>query len=339
LGIQSSASEQEIRRAYRILARRYHPDVNPGKDSSDKFKLIAEAYQILMNAEKRKQHDLKLNADTIKAGARGHRAYADEMRRRFQEQSKNFQKSQGASTNQKDESSSRQRRAVQPGSESTHPKLWTENLKRVFTTPIPKLFSKRQPTGTQTEDRGKEVQLRSVSIIEVSVSIEEAIFGTKKTLEIPNGFKPMKISVRIPSGVTSGSTVRMRSEKLKGQELVCVVQVSEHPYLEMVKNGLIVSLPVTLAEAYHGATVEAPTLTDPVVLKVPPRSQTGLLIPLKNQGPVMKNGIKGDLLYRVIVQAPRDGAAPQYEALMKELDNAYNENVRGELPRSLGAKK
>ena len=333
LGLQADASDADIRRAYRILARRYHPDVNPGADSAEKFKVIAEAYRTLSNSSNRQQHDETLRARTTQ---RGYKAYTEEMRKQFQAQSEHIMKTKSSRSKRRHHKTNPA--VTEPSTRKTlldnllkASRLTKERIKKV--TP----WSSREDfTASSSDTNGKDAYAQSLLVVEVHVTIEEAIHGAKKKVDIPQGKNTsLRISLQVPPGVTTGSTVRMRSPKLKGQEILCIVQLQPHPYLELSEQGLELELPISISEAYFGTTIDAPTLHEPVKIAIPAKSASGEKITLKGQGPEMRDGKRGDLIYRLTIAEVSGEISVDEQRFLRELSEKSELSPRGHLPRSL----
>lgn len=340
LGLQHNATEVEIRRAYRTLARRYHPDVNPGTESAEKFKAIAEAYRALSNTTQRSAHDdiLRARAETKKP--RGYKAYTEEMRKHFQAQSEQMQKSR--EKRQHARTSHATTPNIAQGSQSSllHHLKRASQVARAQLRRFSPLERNRDQDQEATTADSKDAYTQSLLVVEVHVSIEEAIKGAKKKIEIPQaGKRPLKISLQVPPGVHSGSTVRMRSPKLQGQEILCIVHLLPHPYLFLTQQGLEVELPVSIAEAYFGSTIEAPTLNEPVKVAIPAKSSSGECITLHGQGPKMRDGQPSDLIFRLAIQEISGDISVEQQQLLRELSETRELSPRAHLPRSLFDRK
>ncbi|MCB0333770.1 MAG: hypothetical protein KDD55_09750, partial [Bdellovibrionales bacterium] len=175
----------------------------------------------------------------------------------------------------------------------------------------------------------------SISIIEVSITVEDTITGVRKSIEIADGNTSRKISVRIPAGSYTGSVVRMRNTENATEELVLVVQVARHPFLSIEKKGLIVDLPVTVNEATCGANILVPSLDDQLILKVPPQTQSETYIRLQGRGITLKDKSRGDLFYRIIVRVPDSGPSETLKEKTGALNEHYSGNLRASLPKSI----
>jgi len=319
LGLNNSATAEEIRRAYRTLARRYHPDVNPGQESSDKFKLISEAYRTLQDPARRKDYDLKLELhERIKAEEKL-RTYASKFRKR--EQLRPRPAKERFTTQPQPDKVAKARKEKQESTVGTLLKSFQEKLFAPF---------KNKKDRDANNSKGGQV-----SIIEISLTLEDSIHGIKKTIEVQEPAGIRKISVRIPPGVRTGSVIRMRNRFQLREELVLIISIAQHPYMRLEKKGLIVELPITFYEAIHGSNVTVPTLSDQLVIKIPAGSQSGTHIRLKGRGIKDKDGIAGDLFFLLMIHIPEEGDSPALLQLSRHLQDYYSKSVRSKLPKRL----
>lgn len=329
LGVNSSASLEEIRRAYRILARRYHPDVNPIKGSSEKFRKIAEAYEVLSDGEKRRQFDISLETQPFRGENPKIRAYRKSATRpsaqdRFRENTLN-----GFGKN----AAPRPEDSIKPAqtSPSALDEIWKkgENLLKSGV----KNFFKKSPPSERPVATNRKIQ--KISIIELSLTVPDAIRGVRKAIEIAEPEGSRKVSVNIPAGVRSGSVIRLRERKSQEEELVLVVRLAHHPYLNILNRGLVVELPITVHEAILGANISVPTLEEQLVIKVPAGSQSGSEIRLREKGIPASDGKRGDLFYRLMIRVPESIGAVGLKEKSAELDAYYESPVRTTFPRTL----
>lgn len=300
LGVQKGASEKEIRSAYRKLARKYHPDVNPGDKAAEaKFKEINSAYEVLSDPEKRRKYD----------------RYGD--RWEYADQIEEMQRQRGT-------------RFGGNGIQFEVGDLGDlGDLGSVFSS----FFGGRAGRGgaRTMSRRGADIQHP------VEVTLEEAFHGTTRTLEllgtetcatcggtgevagatchVCQGYgeiqKPRRIEVKIPAGVTTGSKVRVGGEGQPGigggprGDLLLVVNVRPHPRFQRKGDDLQTEVDVPLTTAVLGGEVEVPTMTARVMLKVPPLTQNGRTFKLGGLGmPHLNRPGRGDLLARVRVRLP-----------------------------------
>jgi DnaJ-class molecular chaperone len=328
LGVSSAATPDEIRRAYRVLARRYHPDVNPGRASEEKFKRIAEAYAVLSDAAKRRQYDGERADSFANAFERAHQAY-----RRNQESA-----SQAGYTKTDQPPPRQERREAKPPPRP--PKLGPDVdrlaalSRRAFETLRRGIFRGWGDDDSQSaEDRGTRIS--KVSLIEVSLSVTDAIKGVRKTVEISDEKERRKISVSIPPGVRSGSVIRFRRKEDASEEIVLIVRVAAHPALSISHRGLTFEVPVSVGEALNGAKIQIPTLDEPVILTVEPGTQSGTEVRMKGQGIKYRDGTRGDLFVRFMIRVPEAPEAVGLKEKSAEIDRYYAKPVRSALPKSL----
>jgi DnaJ-class molecular chaperone len=285
LGVAKDASNDAIRKAYRKLARKHHPDVNPGNTAAeDKFKRVSSAYEVLSDAKKRAAYDefgdesLQGGFDAVKA-----REYA-----RWQQ--------------------TRQRR-TQDFDDQPAEFDFAELFGR-----------KRGPS------RGADMQAA------MQMDLRQAIAGTEVSLDVPSHGT---VRVRIPPGADSGSVIRVPGKGAPGArggppgDLVIEIEVKVHPHVRREGLDLHMDLPVTLDEAYNGASVEVPTFEGNVVLKIPPRSQNGAKLRLRGKG-IGRKDSRGDLLIALDVRIP-DKEDAALSAALRASTAAYSKSVREEL--------
>jgi DnaJ-class molecular chaperone len=293
LGIERNASEKEIKQAYRKLARKYHPDVNPGdKSAEEKFKDISEAYEVLSDKEKRAKYD-QFGQYWQAAGQPG----AGQPPPGWE---------QGG---------------VPPGFD-----FGEGGFEGGFGDIFDLLFGEGRG-GTATEGRrargrgwaparGRDVEY------EIEVTLEEAFNGVTKTFTV-NG---RKIEVKIPQGVRDGSRIRLagQGEPSRGTErgdMYLIVRMKPHPKFERKEDDLYTDVPVIYTTAALGGQVVVPTLSGRVNMKVPAGTSCGQTFRLAGQGmPKLKGSAKGDLYARIKVTVPKTLSTREKE-LLTELAN------------------
>jgi DnaJ-class molecular chaperone len=247
LGVARSASEDEIRTAYRRLAKKHHPDLNPGKsEAEDKFKGISAAYGLLSDTEKRGRFD------------RGEIDAAGNER----QPERPFYRSYGDSAG----------RAKYRAEEAFGPDDW-EGI-------FGQAFGERVKRGS-TKARGSDVRYA------LTVEFLEAATGAKRRVNLPDG---RTLDVTIPAGLEDGQVLRLRGQGMAGPgggpagDALIEVSVASHGFFRREGNDLILDLPVSLGEAVLGARVPVPTIKGPVFLTIPPNSNTGTRLRLKERG-------------------------------------------------------
>lgn len=281
LGVKRDASEKDIRQAYRKLARKHHPDVNPNdKASEERFKEVSEAYEVLSDKDKRAKydrygHDWQLAEQAEAARAQGYGPGGFRTR------------------------------TYTTGDYSDAEDLFGgggDGLGGIFGD----LF------GRAGRRRGEPIPGQDIDQ-PVAVSLEEAFNGTARILGMPTPEgTTRRIEVRIPPGVREGSRVRVASEGSpspfggpKG-DLYLVVSISPHKTFERKDDDLHIKVPVPLHTAVLGGEVEVPTLKgSKLALRIPAETQNGRKIRLANQGmPHLSGNGRGDLYAEVNVVLP-----------------------------------
>lgn len=284
LGVPRDANEEAIKKAFRKLAMKYHPDKNPGKANEAKFKEINQAHEVLSDKEKRALYDefgeesLSANFDPEKArlirqyggrvGGRGggRTASAEEI---FGGQGGGFGGFGG--------------------------------IGDIFGD----LFSRARGGG----GGGPSVQRKGQDIeSEVTIDFTQAVQGT--TVELHRSDTGETVQVRIPAGAYEGGRVRIGGQGGPGLgggpagDLVLTVHVKPHPHFKREGDDLHLEVPITIGEAYKGAKIKIPTPTGEVTLKVPAHTQSGHVSRLKGKGVVRKGKEPGDLYVKFLIQIP-----------------------------------
>ena len=350
LGVKKGASAEEVKKAYRKLAAKYHPDKNPGDASAEeKFKEVQNAYDVLSDAEKRKQYDRYGDAN----GRRG-----------FDPADFNFRGGENFNVGDLGDlfgglfnrGTTRTRRP-QPerGADIEAPiSLSFEDSLRGLETKIPVEVTTacRECGGTGAEPgttpiicpecNGRGVISESQGLFALSQPCPRCR-GNGTVIEKPchkcNGTgterRTRRYSVRIPAGVKDGTRIRLKGKGEVGHgggtagDLFVVTHVQPSKLFERRGADLVIDVPVTYAEAALGATVEVPTpYGGRVSLKVPPGTQDGRQLRIRGQGmPKLKGGGKGDLIARLRVSVPQKLTKKEREAL-EELQKVSREDPR-----------
>jgi curved DNA-binding protein len=315
LGVSKNASEKEIKQAFRKLARKYHPDVNPGdRGAEQRFKEINEAHEVLSDPEKRRKYDeLGANWKQYEQYTRGPSPGG------FGGFRVDFEGGSGAG--------------------------FSDFFKTFFGGGIDleDLFGQAAGPGFRTSRRARggrgfgeppEAGLDVSAVVEVS--LDEAYRGTTRRLSLEGGPAAEAFEVRIPAGVRDGSRVRVsgKGEKSRGGragDLYLEVKVKPNPLYRREGDNLYVDVPVTFAEAALGAEIEVPTLSGRARIRIPAGSQTGRLMRLKGKGmPRLKGGEPGDLFVKLVVVVPKE-LKPREQELVRELQTLRSENPRAHL--------
>lgn len=299
LGVSKSASQEEIRKAYKKLARKYHPDVKPDdKEASAKFKEISEAYEVLGDAEKRKKYD-QFGSAWKHAGA-------------------------GAGGGQYHWAG---------GGGGAGP----VDLDDIFGGGFD--FQDIFGGGRSSRGRAQPRPRKGSDLkTEIHVSFETAAIGGKHDLSYRVDGKPEQITVTIPAGMSSGKQIRLAGQGAPGVaggpagDLLITVQVGAHPWFRREGNNLLLDLPLTPSEAALGTQIEVPTLEEgPVMLTVPAGTASGMKLRLKEKGVVdPKTKQKGDQFVVVKIVPPRE-LTDEQRTLYEQLQQTGQENPRKNL--------
>jgi len=295
LGVGRSASEKEIRQAYRRLARKYHPDLNPRDKSAEaKFKEIQEAYEVLSDPEKRQKYD-RFGPAWQSAGAPGGFTY-------------DFGSFPFA------------------GFGSSRTKTGTTHLDDLFERIFEGLGERARGAGQAT--RGQDIEQP------IEVTLEEAYGGSQRVFQLEADGRRKRLEVKIPPGVRDGSKIRLAGEgspsPLGGTrgDLYLVVSVKPHPVFERKGDDLYCEVAVPLTVALLGGEVQVSTLKGKVVLKIPPETQNGKVFRLAGLGmPSLEQpAVRGDLFARTRVVLPTRLSAREKQ-LFEELQRLRGEQT------------
>ena len=291
LSVTKSASDEEIKRAYRKLAMKYHPDRNPNKkEAEERFKEINEAYAVLSDKEKRKQYD------TFGAEGFQQRFSQEDIFRGFDfdEILSNLFGGRG-------------RRESKFGGRGG--------------------FDFGDFFGRQGgyQDPGRMSQRGEDVIYELAISLEEAASGGEKRISYRKNGRIEEVSVKIPRGIRSGKKLRLAGKGMEGRnggppgDLYLQISVREHPFFSREGDDLIVEREISFSEAVLGTTVEVPTLEGMKKVKIPPGTQSHTKMRLKGVGmPRFQGDGKGDEYVKVIVKVPKK-VSEKNRGLIQEL--------------------
>lgn len=314
LGVSKTATQDEIHRSYRKLARKYHPDLNKGAGSEDKFKEVNEAYEVLKDPEKRQKYD--------------------QVGRQWQ-QGDFFQGAPGAD----DAFSFGQR----PG-ERQEGFFWSsgdEGFSDFFEALFGKGF-RHSPGGARAEQSFSMKRQGADHEAVLAISLEEAFRGGRKTITLQSvspdargAVSPQerRYDVKIPPGILPGQKIRLSGQGGKGTEsgaagdLYLKIKIEPHPRFRLEGHDLYMDLPVTPWEAALGTTLTLSALSGPVTLKVPAGTQSGQKLRLRGKGMPHPKGTPGDLYAVVQIKTPRSLSAKE-KALFEELKAVSTFNPR-----------
>ena len=330
LGVQRGASHDDIRKAYRKLARKYHPDINPGnKDAENKFKDLSVAYDVLSDEKKRKLYD-EFGEGGLAAGFDADKA------RSYQQWRQQSERAGGAYEFNMDDlgdlfgglggifrQGPRSQSGPQRGQDiESSMEIDFLDAVRGFQTSItlqrPVVCAVCQGTGARSRTKPKAGQLSGDTCA--------ACGGAGRVL------RPDTIRVNVPPGADSGKRIRLRGKGEAGVrggpagDLYITPRIQPHPILTRSGRDLTMELPVTVGEAVRGASVDVPTPDGTIKVKVPAGAQSGQRLRIKGKG-VAAHGQTpaGDLYLRLMVRVPTEKIAHD---VIEKIDQAYGEDVR-----------
>jgi len=369
LGVGKGASDEEIKKAYRKLARQYHPDRNPGnKQAEEKFKEISQAHDVLSDPEKRKAYDRGQGPlGGFTSGGFDPSAFGGG----FSDILSNLFGGGGATGTAGRTGGARGRagsgrsgRSAQPQGRDLETEVSLTFDQAVHGAQVPLSVPTSQPcptcrgTGAKPGTspkvcpvcEGRGIESQSQGIFSISQPCSNC-GGAGTVIEDPcptcNGTGAQrnirKLRVNIPAGVHDGSRIRLAGKgeaALRGGEpgdLYVITRVQESPVFKTVGGNLEVEVPLTIPEAVRGAIVEVPTLNGSKRLRVAAGTKHGTVQRLRGEGPPKPGGkARGDIRYRFVIDVP-DSLSPEQDEAIDRLSQVMNGNPRAKLFEQSGA--
>ena len=313
MGVEPEASQDEIKRAFRKLAFKYHPDRNKMPDAEDKFKEASEAYAILSDPEKRQQYDAR-GFDGIKEQYRQEDIFTPEtFRGTFSEFGFNVE----------------------------------DIFARIFRwdyvpQPVYSMVQRGHDLETQTEitleqaDAGTELKITIPRLKKCSrcagSGVEPGARAPRKPCKNCGGNrleeKRVSLNVKVPPGIDNGNRLILRGQGDDGLssgppgDLYVIIRIKPHPYLTRRGRDLVYEATINFAQAALGAEIKVPTLTGKNIVRVPPGTQVGTNLRMKGEGISSSQG-KGDMLVHINVRIPEKLTSKErdlVEKLLKEFE-------------------
>ena len=334
LGVSKGATADEIKKAYRKLAKEHHPDANKNNPSAeDKFKEIGEAYEVLKDPDKRKKYDQLgsnwkaysrgssagwpgagqwQNANNAGGGSYNYSGRGFDFNEMGGDFSDFFEMFFGRGSGQKfsgfSDIGGKQASGQSTGSRQSNRTGWR---------------SKR------AAEKGQDIESK------ITITLRESFMGTERSLRLQTSEgKTRNINVKIPKGIKDGGKIRITAEGAKSSsggepgDLFLIVEISKHHFFTRDENDLRCEIPVTIKEAILGASIDIPTFAGPVSIKLPPGTQSGKALRLKGKGmPHIKSSEFGDLYAKIKVVIP-EILTDEQKKYFEEFSKSYNENPR-----------
>ena len=326
LGVNRGASEEEIRSAYRRLARKYHPDLNPGnKQAEGHFKEINGAYEVLSDPEKRKAYDqfgpdfahFRAGAGAGAGPGPGFGAGPGGARYTWAGEGSPF-----------DDAAFE---AFGGGGGGEGASIFEELFSRLGGRPG------RGPRGGRGGMRGQDAEAP------LDIAFEQAVKGVSTTLTVQRpaedgSMRSERLEVRIPPGVHDGQRVRLRGKGSPGMgggpagDLYLVIRVGPHPYFRREGQDIYIDVPISVSEAALGTTVEVPTIHGRTAVRIPPGTASGMKLRLRGQGAGDAQGVGRGDQYCVIKIVPPRTLSDEQRKVFEQLKGVEGENPRADVP-------
>jgi DnaJ-class molecular chaperone len=278
LGVPRGAGADDIRKAFRKLAKKHHPDANPGDSAAEeRFKQVSAAFDILGDAEKRRKFD----AGEIDADGR-----------------ETFRGFGGG-----------------PGQGGPSGGFEGADFSDIFGEMFGRRAGRGGPRGAAGPGPGAGFSAKGPDVrARLEIDLEEAILGGKKRISFQDG---RTLDVTIPAGAADGQTLRLRGHGEPGRggkgDALIELAIKPHPVFRREAEQLVMDLPVSVPDAVLGGRVQAPTPDGPVTLTVPKGANSGQSLRLKGKGLSDARGVRGDLIARIQVMLP-EGPDAKLEA-------------------------
>lgn len=304
LGVNKNAASEEIKKAYRTLARQYHPDRNPGnKAAEEKFKDINEAYEILSDPTKRSQYDQF-------SKAWGKKGFSSKNEKSSPFDFGNFANSKTTSgrtaTTEREGFNSSGRDRVRVDVNDYRPGT-----------------TKRERVVNQATRRDIEAKL--------ILPLSKAYRGGMERIRLEDG---RSLEVEMPPGIINGQRIRLKGQGIGGGDLYLKIAVARHPIFVVQEADIFCSVPITPAEAVLGGAIEVPTIDGMVKMMVPSGVRSGQRLRLANKGYINAEGKRGDQLVEIQIVTPKEVSAEERE-LYEKIKQLEKFNPRQNLIKSL----
>jgi curved DNA-binding protein len=300
LGVSKDASNEDIKKNYRRLARQYHPDLNPGnKEAEEKFKAIGEAYEVLSDPSRRSQYD--------------------QIGLFWQQKGFNNKQSKG-----KPWGTRTTNRSTTPDVDPSQFSDFESFINQVIG------VSNRKDTTTSTSTSGAAQDPFRTSRTKVEYTVprasrrdiearltlplEKAYQGGLERIRLEDG---RSLEVNMPPGMVTGQTIRLREQGIAGGDLYLKITVNPHPVFRIEGIDIYCQIPVTPSEAVLGGQVEAPTLDGLVKMNIPPGVRSGQRLRLSGKGYPGDRGQRGDQLVEIQIVTPKSISTEERELYEK----------------------
>ena len=338
LGISKEATAEEIKRAYRSLARQYHPDLNPGnKSAEEKFKLLSEAYDVLSDADKRLQYE-EYSRFWNQKGFKGWGKRSKKPRASGQVSLENAEYSAFEDFDNFVEQLLRRHQPIDPTNSS-----WVGSTAAAEETVPPERRSNGRSAERTRESSRRSSQpanrrfsyrtqpaspSRRDAEADLTVPLEKAYAGGRERIRLEDG---RSLEVSMPPGMVTGQRIRLKGQGIGGGNLYLRIEVEPHAYFTLQDGDVYCRLPITPSEAVLGSTLAVPTLGGLVNMIIPPSVQSGQRLRLTGKGYPIGPNLYGDQIVEIEVAIPTV-LDDEEKALYQELRNIERFDPRANLP-------
>ena len=359
LGISKEATADEIKRAYRALARKYHPDLNPGdKSAEEKFKMLGEAYDVLSDVDKRSQYEeysrywnqkgFKNWASRSKRKTPQEAEYSafedfdnfvEQLLKRHQSNNNDSMWTSAAKESAQTRRSTQRDRRVENGRASR--RVESDSLRdsqaerTAASSESGARSSSERSNGRATAERRKSsykaqppARSRRDAEADLTVPLEKAYAGGRERIRLEDG---RSLEVSMPPGMVTGQRIRLKGQGIDGGNLYLRIEVEPHAYFTLQDGDVYCQLPLTPSEAILGGTIAVPTLGGPINMMIPPAVQPGQRLRLTGKGYPISPELYGDQIVEIEVVMPTV-LDDEEKALYQELRNVERFNPRANLP-------
>jgi curved DNA-binding protein len=355
LGISKEATADEIKRAYRALARQYHPDLNPGdKSAEEKFKLLGEAYDVLSDVDKRSHYEEysrywnqkgfkgwgDRTKDRTKRQRNGRTAvenaeysafedfdnFVEQLLKRHKGTDADVSWQAAPEKPPRSQRPSADRSNGQFRSANGAPANATDQASARVRTDEPAASASRRPS-YQSQPPSRS---RRDAEADLTVPLEKAYAGGRERIRLEDG---RSLEVSMPPGMVTGQRIRLKGQGIGGGNLYLRIEVEPHPYFTLKEGDVYCPLPITPSEAVLGGMIAVPTLGGLVNMMIPPGVQFGQRLRLTGKGYPISPELYGDQIVEIEIVVPT-ALDDEEKALYQELRNLERFDPRANLPVS-----